>query len=56
MKESQEIKEYLELDSVEKFFYGSKIKMVKEDFTVVFTSIGGRIRVDFIPPEKHYVD
>ena len=56
MKESQEIVDYLEIDSAEKFYYGSKIKLTNKDFTVIFTSVGGQIRVDFIPPEKHYAN
>ena len=56
MKEAQEIVDYLEIDNAEKSLLGSQIKLTKEDFTVVFTSIGAQIRVDFIPPASHYAD
>lgn len=56
MKESQEITDYLEIDFTEKRLFGSQIRLTKEDFTVVFTAIGGQIRVDFVPPKSHYND
>jgi len=60
MKESEEIKDYLELDSVRKCGNGAELHLTKEGFTVILKAhmYGDypHLTVEFVPPESHYRD